>query len=265
MHSYISLSFVDLSIAALLLLVITSLSMVLSIGIGRMVLIAATRLVLQLLLVGFVLLKIFALHSIWFSLLIIALMMVAASREIIARLEPGFQWHWSLGISGSVTGIVTISISLLALNTALRPDPWYEAKYLIPLTGMILGNVMSSASLSLKGLLDAIQRDRLVIESRLAMGHSRKMVFTPFVRHAVTMGIMPLINQMSAAGIITLPGTMSGQILAGINPLEAAKYQILLLLLISGAGILAAIGVSFLAVLRLTDHRERLRLDRLSA
>lgn len=261
MNSYIQLSFVDLSLAASLLLLITILSIILSIGIGRTVIIAAIRLVLQLLLVGFLLLKVFAVQSLWCSLLVIFIMMLAASREIVARLKSGIRWRWSLGISGTVTGIVTLIVSFVALNTALRPHPWYDAKYFIPLTGMILGNVMSAASLSLKGLLDLIQREQRNIEARLALGHTRKETFTPLVRQAVIIGIMPLINQMSAAGIVTLPGTMSGQILAGMSPFDAAKYQILLLLLISSAGILASIGVSILTILRITDHRDRLRID----
>lgn len=114
------------------------------------------------------------------------------------------------------------------------------------------------------GLLEAVRRDYMAIEARLALGHTRRQVFTPFVRQAVILGIMPLINQMSAAGIVSLPGTMSGQILTGVDPFDAAKYQILLFLIISSAGFLAAMGVSFLAVLRLTDSRERLRLDRLN-
>lgn len=261
---YIHLSFFDLALAASLLLFTTFLSMLLSIRIERILFIAVLRLVVQLLLIGFLLLKIFATHSPIFSMAIILFMIMAASREIMARLQGGFQWQWSLGIAGSVTGIVTLLVTVVALNTALRPHPWYEAQYLIPLTGMILGNVMSTASLSMTGLLEAVRRDYMAIEARLALGHTRRQVFTPFVRQAVILGIMPLINQMSAAGIVSLPGTMSGQILTGVDPFDAAKYQILLFLIISSAGFLAAMGVSFLAVLRLTDSRERLRLDRLS-
>lgn len=260
---YIHLTYIDLTIAAGLLLLTTFLSMILSIGIERMIMVAAFRLVVQLLLIGYILLKVFAIHSIWLSMGIILLMMLATSREIIARLKPGFAWYWSLGISGSVTLVVTILVSVLALNTTLRPHPWYESRYLIPLTGIILGNVMNAASLALKGLLETIRREHSAIEARLALGYSRKETFIPFIRQAVIMGIMPTINSMCAAGLVTLPGTMSGQILTGVSPLDAAKYQILLLLIISSAGLLAAMGVSILAVLRLTDHRERLRLDRL--
>jgi len=85
------------------------------------------------------------------------------------------------------------------------------------------------------------------------------------IRVSVRRGLLPTINQMAAAGIITLPGIMTGQILAGMDPLEAAKYQILLMFLLSGGSGLAAVAVVYLAAWRLTDDRQRLRLDRLSA
>src|SRR5262249_56916423 len=81
----------------------------------------------------------------------------------------------------------------------------------------------------------------------------------------VRSALLPIINQMSAAGIVTLPGIMTGQILAGMDPLEAAKYQILLMYLLSGGSGLAAVAVVYLAAMRLTDDRQRLRIDRLTA
>jgi len=83
------------------------------------------------------------------------------------------------------------------------------------------------------------------------------------VREAIRRGLLPIINQMSAAGIVTLPGIMTGQILAGLDPLEAVKYQILLMFLLSGSSGLSASSVSYFAARRLTDQRQRLRLDRL--
>jgi putative ABC transport system permease protein len=84
------------------------------------------------------------------------------------------------------------------------------------------------------------------------------------VASSIRRGLIPLINQMSAAGIITLPGIMTGQLLAGMDPLEAVKYQILLLLLLTGAGVAAATGAVYLAARSVTDERQRLRLDRLA-
>jgi putative ABC transport system permease protein len=83
------------------------------------------------------------------------------------------------------------------------------------------------------------------------------------VRQAIRRGLMPIVNQMSAAGVITLPGIMTGQILAGLDPLEAVKYQILLMFLLAGASGLSAAIIAYLALRRLSDDRQRLRLDRL--
>ena len=84
------------------------------------------------------------------------------------------------------------------------------------------------------------------------------------MRDAIRRGLVPMINQMSAAGIITLPGIMSGQILAGIDAVDAAKYQILLMFLLAGGSGLAAAGAAYLAAWRMTDPRQRLRPDRLA-
>ena len=84
------------------------------------------------------------------------------------------------------------------------------------------------------------------------------------LQSAIKSGMIPIVNQMSAAGIITLPGMMTGQILAGMLPLEAAKYQILVLLLLAGGAGLGAIGAAYAALWRVTDERDRLRLDRLA-
>jgi putative ABC transport system permease protein len=147
---------------------------------------------------------------------------------------------------------------------ALRPDPWFDPQVLIPLVGIVLGNVMNGVSISLNAFNTGIVRERTAIEARLALGADRRSAFRPMQRSALRSGMIPVINQMSAAGIITLPGMMTGQILAGMPPFEAAKYQILVLLLLAGGAGLGALGSTWLAVRRVTDGRDRLRLDRLA-
>jgi len=129
----------------------------------------------------------------------------------------------------------------------------------------VLGNVLNGASLALDSMLDGVVRERSAIEAQLALGASFRQAIRGLVRTSVRRALLPIINQMSAAGIITLPGIMTGQILAGMDPLEAAKYQILLMFLLSGGAGLAAVAVVYLAAMRLTDERQRLRIDRLRA
>lgn len=254
----------DLALAAILLLAIAGLSTWLALGAARSLLVAAARMTLQLILVGLVLRHVFANENVWLTALIIILMLAAATREVIARQRHGWRGTWGWSIGGTVIGTATLSVTLIALHTALRPDPWYAPQHVIPLVGIILGSVMNSASLALNALLDAVKRERAAVEARLALGAARSQAFRSLVQRAVLSGVMPNINQMSAAGIITLPGIMTGQILAGMPPLDAARYQILLMFLLASGGLLAAMGVTRLAIWRLSDNRDRLRLDRMS-
>ena len=112
-------------------------------------------------------------------------------------------------------------------------------------------------------LAAAPQKERAAIEAQLALGASFRQATAPLVRQAIRRGLLPIVNQMSAAGVITLPGIMTGQILAGLDPVEAVKYQILLMFLLAGASGLTAVVVTFGALRRLGDERHRLRLDRL--
>ncbi len=127
----------------------------------------------------------------------------------------------------------------------------------------MLGSVLNGASLALDTLLDGVVRERSAIEARLALGGTIALAMRPLVRRAIRNALLPIINQMSAAGIVTLPGIMTGQILAGMDPMEAVKYQILLMFLLAGGSGLAAVTAVYLALRRLTDARQRLRLDRL--
>ena len=129
----------------------------------------------------------------------------------------------------------------------------------------MLGNVLNGGSIALDLLLGGVVRERAAIEAQLALGASFAHAMRGLIRTSVRRALLPIINQMSAAGVVTLPGIMTGQILAGMDPLEAAKYQILLMFLLSGGSGLAAVAVVYLAAMRLTDDRQRLRIDRLTA
>lgn len=259
----VSLHPADLAVAASLTVLDIALSLALRLGLHREVAVAALRMVLQLVAVGFVLRFVFALNSPAATLAILLFATLAAAREVAVRPERRLAGAGNAWIS--LTGVVlaTSLTALLALTTAIRPDPWYDPRYAIPLTGIILGTVLNAGSIALDSVLADFPALAGAIEARLALGDSFKIAARPLVATAIRRGMVPVINQMAAAGIITLPGIMTGQILAGMDPLEAVKYQILLMFLLAGAGGIASICVAFLAAGRLTDDRDRLRLDRL--
>ncbi|KAF1068582.1 MAG: putative iron export permease protein FetB [Pseudomonas citronellolis] len=259
----LSLSVGELALAALLILACAGLSIALHLGVVRNLLVAALRLVVQLVLVGLFLRQVFALSSPWLTALVIAVMLLAAAFEVGSRQRRRLAGFWHYGIGGGCVGIATLGIALFALTGSLRPQPWYDARHAIPLAGIILGTAMSAAALALNQVFASVTRERAAIEARIALGAGRYAAFHEVIRRALYNGLIPTLNQMAAAGIITLPGIMTGQLLAGMDPLDAARYQILLMFLLASAGFCAALGAVYLSVWRLTDVRGRLRLDRL--
>lgn len=263
MKPSIPLHATDLAIAALLVLLDGALSVALGLGLHKQLAVAAFRMVVQLLLIGVVLRAVFALASPPVTLLVLLVMVGIAAREVAVRPEQRLVRFGNYAVGASAVAAATLLTSILALTTALRPSPWYDARYAIPLAGIVLGNVLNAASLALDALLGAVVRERAAIEAQLALGATIGTATRGLVRAAVRRGLLPIINQMSAAGVVTLPGIMTGQILAGLDPMEAVKYQILLMFLLAGGAGLGAVAAVKLAARRLTDARHRLRLDRL--
>ena len=257
------LGYGDLAVAAILVALNAALTWMLELGLSRTILVAGVRTVVQLLLVGMVLKTVFALASPVLIAAVALAMFAMASYEIRSRQERRFAGAWGYGIGAATMMLATLLVTIFALLGTLRPTPWYAPQVLIPLLGIILGNVMNGVSVSLNALSTAITRERSAVEARLALGTDRYTALKPLQRSALRSGMIPIINQMSAAGVITLPGTMTGQILAGMDPLEAAKYQILLMFLLGGAAGLGALAAVYVATWRITDERDRLRLDRL--
>jgi putative ABC transport system permease protein len=188
-----------------------------------------------------------------------------AGREVMARQKHRLTGGWAFGIGTLSMFISAFTVTILTLAVIIGPDPWYTPQYAIPLLGMLLGNTMTGVALSLDRLTESVWRQRAVIENRLMLGQRWQEAISDLRREAMRSGMMPMINAMAAAGIVSLPGMMTGQILAGTAPGLAVKYQVLVMFTItvgSGFGTLAAVLVGSR---RLFDQRERLRVDRLQA
>ncbi len=254
----------DLVVAAALLVLDGALSIALGLRLHRAMLVATARMVVQLLLIGVVLRTVFQSGSAAVTLGLLVVMTLVAIREAAARPRHRLARFGNYAIAGLAVSAATALAAMLALTTALRPEPWWNPRYAIPVTGIVLGSAFGTASLTLDGVLGGAAAARGGIEARLALGQSFADATRPLMADAIRRGLMPVLNQMAAAGLVTLPGTMTGQILAGLAPVEAVKYQILLMLLLAGASALAAIITAQLAARHLTDDRQRLQLDRLA-
>ena len=262
--SYIEIDLWDLSLAALLVLANAGLSLVLQLRLERQFLIAAARMVVQLVLVGFVLTTLFRLASPFWTALAALAMILFAGREIMARQERGLTGLWAYGLGTTSMLLAASLVTIFALSTQVRPDPWYDPRYALPILGMILGNTMTGISLGLHTLTTGAVRRKAAIEARIALGAERLNAFLPVAREALKSALMPIINSMSATGLVALPGMMTGQILAGVEPVQAVRYQLLIMFLIAGGTGLGSVAAVLAGVYRLTDSRHRLRLDRLA-
>ena len=240
-----------------------ALSLALRLGLAKQLAVAALRMVVQLVLVGYVLTLLFALVSLWLTALAALVMVLFAGHEVAARQHRPLAGGWTYGLGTGCMLMAAGTVTAFALLTQLRPEPWYHPRYALPLLGMVLGNTMTGISLGLDVLSNGLVQQRAGVEARLALGATRRDALLPVMRTALRSGFMPIVNAMAATGVVALPGMMTGQILAGAAPVEAVKYQILVMFLISGGTGLGTLAAVIAAAYRLTDSRHRLRLDRL--
>jgi putative ABC transport system permease protein len=254
---------VDLAMAAGLIIMLALLSWRMRLGLARQLLVAGLRTTVQLLLIGMILKALFAnAHPGWMSLMA-AIMLLAAAREVIGRQKRRYGGWWGFGMGTLSMSLSSFVITILALNVIISVEPWYAPRYAIPLLGMLLGNTMNGIAIGLDRLTSTAWDQRTIIESRLMLGSTWSQAIEHIRRESIRSGLIPIINSMAAAGLVSLPGMMTGQILGGNPPMEAVKYQILIMFLIAGGTGLGTMAAVWMGSRRLFDERQRLRLDRL--
>ncbi len=177
----------------------------------------------QLLLVGYVLVYVFEADTSWIVLAVLGVMVVAAS-WIALRTVPllrGSLYRYAF-FSVLVGGGLTLA---LVTQAVLDLDPWYEPKFVVPLAGMIFAASMNSVSIAAERLFAELERDVPYLDAR---------------RIALQAGLIPILNTLLAVGLVSLPGFMTGQILSGVSPLIAVRYQVMVMCMIFGASGLSA-------------------------
>lgn len=244
-RSYIDLSYLQLVLASLLIVVTGVISILMRLGLTRRLFLAAVRMVVQLLLVGLVLQSVFASRRWEFVLAVMLAMSVVAGVAAVQRSNRRYPGVWL----NSVLSVFCSSwiVVVIALSGILGVKPWYSAQYAIPLMGMILGNALSGVSLALDRFGEELVSHRDQVETLLALGANRREAARHAIRRAVSTGMIPTINVMVVAGIVTMPGTMTGQLLAGVDPVAAVKYQIVIMFLLAAATTIAIAGAVLLS------------------
>jgi putative ABC transport system permease protein len=224
---FIDLSLVNLSFTLALVVALIGLSTHQRFGLERTAVWASIRCVVQLLAVGYLLKYVFAIDRWWLVVVVVGVMAAIAGHTGAARIELPFP-RKGLILTGSV--VLSTGITLVVgLGLVIRPETWWEPQYLIPLAGIFLGNAMNSAALGAERLSASFRTSRLEVETLLALGMPPAQACHRLRREAFRAALLPTLNTMFVVGIVQLPGVMTGQIMSGVDPYLAAKYQIFIM------------------------------------
>jgi len=245
---------IDLSIASmllgfLLLLPPLLLGHWLRLSLSREILYGSLRMTLQLVLVGLYLEFLFQLNQPWLNGLWLLLMMLAASWSAVGR--AGLPRRALLLPAMVGIGVGAFSVLLFLLLAVIRPSPLFDARFMIPLAGMLLGNSLNANYLVLERFYQELSRQQSLWLMDLSLGATPLEAARPHLRTALTAAWSPTVLSMATMGLVALPGMMTGQILGGNSPLVAIKYQLLIMIAILATASLST-TISLLASLRWT-------------
>ena len=222
----------------------------LKIGILRTVFFSVLRMTLQLGLVAVYMQFIFNLNNVWINMLWILVMTVVASITVVRGSGLNLRKFFLIVFSGTSFGTVFVVLFFVVL--AVRPVPLYDARYLIPITGMVLGNCLRANIISLERFYSSIKNREQEYMTFLMMGATLYEAMLPYLKEAMRSALSPILSTMATVGLVSLPGMMTGQILGGAFPVTAIKYQIGIMIAIfsaivitSAANLLLSIRVSF--------------------
>jgi len=219
---------------------------------SRELLVAALRAGVQLVVVGALLLVVFAHAGLPGAFGWIAIMVLVAGR-VAGRRGRGLPHAIGSATAGVTAGSVITLGALLALGV-LNTEP----RVIIPVGGMIVSGAMQAAGITLRRLREDADQARPAIEARLCLGLSAREAFLPHQRSALRTALLPAIDSTKVVGLISLPGAMTGLILAGVDPLTAIRYQIVVMYMLLAATTLAALATAKLAERALFDDADRL-------
>ncbi|MDX1661772.1 MAG: iron export ABC transporter permease subunit FetB [Gemmatimonadota bacterium] len=252
---YIDLSAIQVAVAAALIAINAAISLALKLGLERRLAVASVRTVAQLTLIGFVLDWVFAVRTWPVVLGLAAIMAAVAGVAAVRRTERRYDGIWLNALVSMWAS--SWLIAGVAVAGVVQVDPWWEPQYAIPLLGMILGNTLNGISLGLDRLTEELVSGRDRVEALLTLGATRWEAAREPVRAAVRTGMIPIVNSMMVVGIVSIPGMMTGQLLAGVDPLSAVEYQIVIMFLIASGTALGTVGVVLLGYRRLFNPRHQ--------
>ena len=233
MNQVVEISLWQLLLGLIFILIAQAASFVYHLGLNRDITVGTIRTFAQLFLMGYALTLIFQLDNLWFTLGVFAVMAVSASFIIRGRVK---EKQVSYVLPTFLTMFISYFITAIFVSGLIvGVEPWWEPRYFLPIGGMVIGNSMSALAIALERLFREMRQEKGLIETRLCLGANYKEASSEMFKNAVTAGMIPSINAMMGVGLVFIPGMMAGQILAGADPLQAIRYQIVIMLMLVGS------------------------------
>jgi len=197
--------------------------------------IAVVRSAVQLIAIGYVINFIFDQDSLWFVAALLAVMVVFGALQARSRAKRVPDAFWPLLLSLALAAAVTLGL-VVALGV-FKAQP----RYLVPVGGMVIGNSMTAAAVALNRLGDEVSDHARELEATLALGATSTQAAAPLVRRSLRSGMITLVDSTKTTGLIFFPGTMVGMLLAGADPTDAVRLQLILLWTLLGSVALAGL------------------------
>lgn len=222
------LSWLNVAIAFAFVSIDAILSVTFHLGLAGSLLVAAVRCVLQLSVMGLVLDKVFAAGNIWGVFGIAALLNVLGATEAtFNKSKQRFANMFPMVLLAMLSA--TFPVAILGSKYAMAEQPFWKPNQFVPVMGMILGNAISAIGIGINYVNKEFTENREKIEAYLAMGASRFEACRPIGVEALKMALLPTINQMSVIGLISIPGMMTGALIAGHSVQQAARLQMIIM------------------------------------
>ncbi|TRW94643.1 ABC transporter permease [Candidatus Methylobacter oryzae] len=206
---------------------------------SRDIVVGVLRMSIQLALVGIYLKMLFELNQPWLNGLWILVMLLVADLSILRRAGLKAR-YFTLATFIAIAFSILLSTAYLVI-LVIQPAHFYDARYIVPLAGMILGNCLQGNVIALERFYSALRKNENEYATFLMLGATRWEAVRPYFRDAVKAAINPTIAGMATMGLVSLPGMMTGQILGGSEPWIAVKYQIAIMICIFAGTTMASI------------------------
>lgn len=243
----------SLVLAFALVLVSIGISAKEKLGLTKDILISVIRAIIQLVVIGYVLKFIFHVNALWLTLVSTIVIIFNASWNANQRDPNPGRNIWNSIIAEAVGTYATLGI--LIFSGVIKPVPMQ----VIPITGMIAGNEMVAVGLCYKALNDSFNDLHQQVLEKWALGSDIKTASMPILRRSIKTAMQPTIDSAKTVGLVNLPGMMSGLIFAGVNPIYAIKYQIMITFMLLSATGLGAVISGYLAYKNYFNDRMQLK------